>query len=137
MARYTPTHEPPDGEAWVHEIKYDGYRVQALIESGRVRLLTRTGLDWTLRFGPVADDFAALGVDAAIDCEAVVFDDAGVSNFGLLQRELRANRTTRIHMMVFDLLHYDGRDYSRRNLLDGSRRIGQRAIASTIRGMVG
>ena len=54
--------DPPRGSNWVHEIKFDGYRVQALIEGGRVRLLTRNGLDWTTRFGAVAYDLAALPV---------------------------------------------------------------------------
>lgn len=110
---------PPHGDNWVHEIKFDGYRVQALIEGGKVRLLTRNALDWTRRFGVVATDFAALAAtSAAIDCEAVVIDARGVSNFSLLQAELKAGATSRIHMMAFDLLHLDGRDLAKLPLLD-------------------
>lgn len=103
--------EPPRGDTWVHEIKFDGYRVQALIEAGKVRLLTRNALDWTDRFGIVVQDFAALAIkSAAIDCEAVVLDANGVSNFSSLQAELKIGSAAHIHMMAFDLLHLDGCD---------------------------
>lgn len=101
---------PPSGSEWLHEIKYDGYRVQALIEGDDVRLLTRTALDWTARFGVVIQDLAALEArNAALDCEAVVFDEAGVSRFGALQAELKQGRNARIALVAFDLLHLDGR----------------------------
>lgn len=113
------TPDPPRGETWVHEIKFDGYRVQALVEGGSVRLLTRNALDWTGRFGVVAKEFAGLPVKrAAIDCEAVVLDAAGVSNFSLLQRELKEGSEASISMMAFDLLHLDGDDTFRHPLLE-------------------
>jgi len=100
---------PPSGAEWVHETKYDGYRVQALIEGRRVRLLTRTALDWTARFGVVAHELANLGVkDAALDCEAVVLDDNGISRFSALQAELKRGRDARITLIAFDLLHLNG-----------------------------
>lgn len=106
--------EPPSGPDWVHEIKFDGYRVQALIEGKNVRFLTRNEIDWTSRFGIVVDDFAALGVEtAAIDCEAVVFDDEGISRFSGLQAELtKKTATAHVQMMAFDLLYLDGRNIS-------------------------
>ncbi|MGE0626292.1 MAG: non-homologous end-joining DNA ligase [Hyphomicrobiaceae bacterium] len=111
--------EPPRGPDWVHEIKFDGYRVQALIEGRNVRLLTRNEIDWTSRFGIVVDDFAALGVPmAAIDCEAVVFDDAGISRFSALHAELKKTTAARIQMMAFDLLYLDGRNVSALPLLE-------------------
>lgn len=111
--------EPPHGDNWVHEIKFDGYRVQALFEGGKVRLLTRNALDWTRRFGVVATDFAALAVKSAvIDCEAVVLDARGVSNFSLLQAELKLGSAARIHMMAFDLIHLDGRALAKLPLLE-------------------
>ena len=69
-------------------------------------------------FGAVVDDFAALGVHAAIDCEAVVFNDAGVSSFGALEGELKASKVARIHMMAFDLLHFDGRAFAGLTLIE-------------------
>ena len=110
---------PPHSHNWVHEIKFDGYRVQALIECGRVRLLTRNALDWTPRFGSVAKELAALPVkSAAIDGEAVVLDDAGASNFSTLQLELKKRSAARIQLMVFDLLHLNGDDTSKLPLLE-------------------
>ena len=120
------THHPPSGDNWVHEIKFDGYRVQVLIENGEARLLTRNALDWTPRFGRVTKDFAALGVkSAAIDCEAVVLDTAGVSNFSSLQAELKKGPTAHVHMMAFDLLHLDGRDLTTLPLLDRKAALDQ------------
>lgn len=111
--------DPPVGDDWVHEIKFDGYRVQALIENGAVRLLTRNALDWTPRFGAVAKDFASLPVKfAAIDCEAVVLDARGASNFSSLQAELKKGAAAHIHMMAFDLLHLDGKDLARQPLIE-------------------
>ena len=117
LARATP--DPPSGDNWVHEIKYDGYRVQALIAGGGVRLLTRNGIDWTPRLGIVANDFAALPLkSAAIDCEAVVLDAAGIADFSALQAELKKGSGSLIQMVAFDLLHLDGDASSKRPLLD-------------------
>ena len=107
----------PGGEAWIHEIKYDGYRLQARIDATakgkrRVKLLTRSGLDWTSRFGPalVAALEALPARDALIDGELVVETGAGVSNFSLLQQDLSEGRHDRFVYYAFDLLHLDGRD---------------------------
>ncbi|MFK8252792.1 DNA ligase D [Ancylobacter terrae] len=107
----------PAGEAWLHEIKFDGYRLQARIDKAargkrRVRLLTRAGLDWTGRFGPsLAAALEALPVDdALIDGEVVVETGAGASSFSLLQQDLGDDRHDRFVYYAFDLLHLDGRD---------------------------
>lgn len=107
----------PSGKAWIHEIKYDGYRLQARIDATskgkrRVKLLTRSGLDWTPRFGPalVAALEALPARDALIDGELVVESGAGVSNFSLLQHDLSEGRHDRFVYYAFDLLHLDGRD---------------------------
>lgn len=107
----------PSGKAWIHEIKYDGYRLQARIDATakgkrRVKLLTRSGLDWTPRFGPglVAALEALPARDALIDGELVVETGAGVSNFSLLQQDLSEGRHDRFVYYAFDLLHLDGRD---------------------------
>src|SRR3990170_4902972 len=71
----------PAGNQWVHEIKFDGYRLQARIDGGTVQLLTRGGQDWTHRFGKLAKTLQALNLSSAlIDGEAVVEDDNGVSS---------------------------------------------------------
>lgn len=101
----------PDGEDWIHEIKFDGYRVQARIEGDDVRLLTRKGLDWTDRFGSIAAGLRDLGLGAAlIDGEIVVEDENGIASFSGLQAALKAGRSDGMVYHAFDLLHLDGRD---------------------------
>jgi bifunctional non-homologous end joining protein LigD len=101
----------PQGDAWLHEIKYDGYRVALRLDSGTVRMLTRGGLDWTARFKPIAAAATALRARAAyIDGEVVVLDDMGVSDFGGLQEALSKGRAARLVYFAFDLLHLDGRN---------------------------
>ena len=75
----------PTGDEWLHEIKLDGYRIEARLDRGKVRLLTRKGLDWTHRFKPIAEAVAGLAADTALlDGELVVEDDKGVSSFSLI-----------------------------------------------------
>lgn len=99
------------GDQWTHEIKFDGYRMQARIDGDDVRLLTRTGLDWTRRFSAVAKALRNLGLQSAIlDGEVVVEDDAGASSFVELVNALKAGRSQEMVYYVFDALHLDGHD---------------------------
>ena len=103
--------DAPRGTEWLHEIKYDGYRIQARLDRGKVRLLTRKSLDWTHRFKPIAAAVAALPAETALlDGELVVEDDKGISSFSLLQTDLKDGRGDRLVYYVFDLLQLDGRD---------------------------
>ncbi|WP_439496858.1 DNA ligase D [Bosea sp. (in: a-proteobacteria)] len=104
--------KPPTGEDWLHEVKFDGYRVQARLENGEVRLLTRTGLDWTGRFGtPIAKALAALPCESAlIDGEIVALSENGISSFSALQQALSEERPEGLVFFVFDLLHLDGEE---------------------------
>ncbi|MGJ3264070.1 MAG: DNA ligase D [Salinarimonas sp.] len=114
----------PSGERWVHEIKFDGYRLQARIDGRTVALLTRKGLDWTARFGALAEALAALDLGTAlIDGEAVVEDVRGVSDFGALQAALKAGDTSAIVYQAFDLLHLDGVDLTGAPLAERKRRL--------------
>ena len=96
----------PKGDQWLHEIKYDGYRVQVHANRGRKKVYTRNGLDWTKRFSTIA---AALDIpgEAIIDGEVVVIHD-GRTNFSELQAELAAGRQDRLVYYAFDLLWRDG-----------------------------
>jgi bifunctional non-homologous end joining protein LigD len=106
-----PAKEAPDGADWLHEIKYDGYRLLAFIARGRVRLLTRSGLDWTAKFPELAGEIAALPVDAAlIDGEVVHLSADGTTSFSGLQQALSAGRTGGLGFFAFDLVHLDGWD---------------------------
>jgi bifunctional non-homologous end joining protein LigD len=113
----TPASNPPVGPQWVYEIKYDGYRVQAHIASGKARLLTRSGLDWTEKLGRVRAELATLGARSAIiDGEAIVEDARGVPDFHALQREIKLGQAAHIVFMAFDILEFDGRDMRERLL---------------------
>ncbi len=109
----------PNGRAWVHEIKFDGYRTQARLDRGKVKLLTRKGLDWAARFPNVAADVARLAADTAlIDGEIVVENSRGVADFSMLQAALSNGERDSFVYYVFDLLHRDGEDLSRQPLIE-------------------
>lgn len=110
---------PPPGEGWVHEIKFDGYRLLARIDRGHVKLKTRTGLDWTSKFPSVKKALDALPVVTAfLDGEVVVETERGTPDFAGLQADLSAGRSDRFRYYAFDLLHLDGTDLTRASLLD-------------------
>ena len=101
---------PPSGEAWAHEIKWDGYRAQAHLAAGRATVYTRKGNDWTARFGPIAKAVELLPARRAIlDGEAVALDQKGIADFHGLRRQLGQARG-RIIYKAFDLLWLDGKD---------------------------
>jgi bifunctional non-homologous end joining protein LigD len=117
--RASPVTGPPLGEAWVHEIKFDGYRLLARIDGGRVRLKTRSGLDWTGKFPSVQKALERLPVVAAfLDGEVVVETERGTPDFGALQQDLSEGRSDRFCYYLFDLLHLDGIDLTRASLID-------------------
>ncbi len=101
---------PPAAEGWVHEIKFDGYRMQLRVEGGRATLKTRTGLDWTARFAALAKAASALP-DCIVDGEATVLDESGTPDFAALQQALSAERSDRMLFFVFDVLFAGGRDF--------------------------
>lgn len=101
----------PAGDQWAHEIKLDGYRTAGRIARGKATMLTRKGLDWSAKFGPIADALASLKARAAyVDGEIIALDPSGVSSFGGLQEALSAGLVDRLLYYAFDLLHLDGRD---------------------------
>lgn len=103
--------QPPSSSGWVHEIKFDGYRVQAWIKSGEVRLLTRSGKDWSARFSAIGQALRRLHVQSAIlDGEVVVEKATGVTSFADLVADLQSGRTDRMIYYVFDLLYCNGLD---------------------------
>ena len=124
--------KPPEGDNWLHEIKFDGYRLMAVIENGRVRLLTRRALDWTDRFPGIAEALEQLPAKSAIvDGEAVVQDENGVSSFSALQDALSERRqATGAILYAFDLIYLDG--YSLRDAaLDDRKHMLERLLGAT------
>jgi len=93
----------------VHEIKFDGYRMQLRVHHGRAVMLTRKGLDWTHRYPEIAAEARALP-DCVIDGEVVALDAGGISNFQSLQSALSEGRTGELVYFAFDLLYFAGRD---------------------------
>ena len=103
--------EPPAGEDWIHEVKYDGYRLVARIERGKARLFSRNGKEWTASLPQVARDLAKLPVQTAwVDGEVVVLDETGRSSFQALQNALASPKTPGLAFFVFDVMHLDGYD---------------------------
>ncbi|TGQ51447.1 DNA ligase D [Mesorhizobium sp. M1C.F.Ca.ET.193.01.1.1] len=119
--------DAPSGDDWLHEVKFDGYRMQAQIAGSEVRLLTRAGLDWTGKFeGPVTTALAGLKCrDAIIDGEIVVLAGNGVSSFPLLQADLSARRTDRFVYYVFDLMRLNGQDLRREPLVERKQALAE------------
>jgi len=110
----------PKGEQWLHEIKFDGYRIQVHINSGRKKVYTRNGLDWTKRFSAIAGAFDISG-EAIIDGEVVVTHE-GRTNFSELQAELAAGRQDRLVFYAFDLLWGEIETFAASLRLSASRR---------------
>jgi bifunctional non-homologous end joining protein LigD len=108
---------PPGGDGWVHEVKFDGYRMQMRVEDGKARLRTRKGLDWTDNFPEIAEDGAGLP-DCIIDGEICALNKEGSSDFGLLQNALSDHKTGALVFYVFDCLFAQGHDLRREPLKD-------------------
>jgi bifunctional non-homologous end joining protein LigD len=100
---------PPRGDGWLHEIKWDGYRLLASVVGGKVRLWSRNAIEWTAKVPELAQAVAALGFrDAQIDGEMIVLVD-GVPDFNALQARLSEESPLPVTYMLFDLPHADGR----------------------------
>jgi bifunctional non-homologous end joining protein LigD len=114
---------PPDGKDWLHEIKFDGYRVEAAIGEGKATIYTRKGLDWTDKFRSIVQPLADLPCRAAlIDGEAVVQDDNGKSDFGRLQNAIAEGKGGIVYY-AFDLLSLNGEDLRKLPLTERKKRL--------------
>jgi bifunctional non-homologous end joining protein LigD len=113
---------PPVGDGWVHEAKLDGYRVQLRIAGGNVSLRTRTGLDWTDRFGHIAEATRSLP-DGLIDGEVVALDGHGIPDFPALQAALSDGRSDGLVLYAFDLLYDASGDLRERPLSERKARL--------------
>ncbi len=100
---------PPAADGWIHEIKFDGYRIQMRIENGKATLKTRKGLDWTAKYPAIAESGAALP-DAIIDGEICALDGNGAPDFAALQAALSEGKTDALVYFAFDLLFEGNED---------------------------
>ena len=108
----------PSGARWIHEIKFDGYRVQIHLANEAVKIFTRRGHDWTNRFKKIADDAWHIAAGSAIiDGEVVVPAENGTTDFSVLQNELKG-KSNKIVMVAFDLLYLNGYDLRKLPLIE-------------------
>jgi bifunctional non-homologous end joining protein LigD len=120
----------PAGERWIHEIKFDGYRVQVHLRDAAVKVFTRRGNDWTNRFRTIAGDAWHINAGSAIiDGEVVVPAADGTTDFSVLQNELKG-RSKKIVMVAFDLLYLNGYDL-RKLPLSERKALLQKTISKT------
>jgi DNA ligase D-like protein (predicted ligase) len=116
--------DAPSGGEWIHEIKYDGYRIAARIDGGRVRLLTRSGLDWTDKYPATAAFLTKLPCERAyIDGELCALDEKGITSFAAMQAASDSGASKGLVYFAFDLLHLDGRDLRGAPLLERKKQL--------------
>lgn len=114
----------PEGDDWIYEIKYDGYRMLSRIDNGKVKIISRTGKDWTSRFPKHAQALAKLPVRQAwLDGEMAVFLPDGNTSFQALQNALEEGAEANVLYAVFDLLYLDGEDWSASPLIERKERL--------------
>jgi DNA ligase D-like protein (predicted ligase) len=114
----------PEGADWLHEIKFDGYRMHARLERGAVRLLTRTGLDWTHKYPAIAEAVAVLpATQAYLDGELCGVHPDGITSFSMIQTASDAGNADGLVFFLFDLLYLDGEDVAARPLQERKARL--------------
>src|SRR5262245_28414365 len=111
--------EAPAGPDWLHEVKYDGYRMHARLDRSKIQLLTRTGLDWSRRYPRTIEALRSLPVKSAyLDGELCALRPDGVPAFSRLQAAMDEGRTDDLVFIVFDLLHLNGRSITALPLIE-------------------
>ncbi|MBY3235514.1 DNA ligase D [Rhizobium laguerreae] len=113
---------PPAGTGWIHEIKFDGYRIQMRVLDGEATLKTRKGLDWTAKYPDIAEAASTLP-DAIIDGEICALDDSGAPDFAALQAALSEGKTSELVYFAFDLLYEGGEDLRSLPLVERKARL--------------
>src|SRR5258708_36028793 len=116
--------QPPEGPEWLHEIKFDGYRMHARLDRATVRLLTRTGLDWTPKYPVIAAAIASLPASQAyLDGELCGVRPDGTTSFSLIQNASDTGNSGALVFFLFDLLHLDGEAVSQRPVSERKERL--------------
>ena len=116
--------EAPDGDQWLHEIKYDGYRMHARLDHGEVRLLTRNGLNWTAKYPQIAAAVSSLRArQAYLDGELCGVRADGITSFSMIQLASDAGNAAGLVFFMFDLLYLDGEYLTERSLVERKERL--------------
>ena len=119
---------PADAQGWVHEIKFDGYRLLTRVDGAGIKLFTRNGNDWTARLVPLHQAIARMKLPPGwYDGEIVVPGDTGVPDFGALQQAFDGAKTNEVVLYLFDLPYVDGHDL-RAVPLEGRRAVLRRVL---------
>jgi len=111
--------EAPQGEKWLHEIKWDGYRLLAAIDEGKAHLRSRNGLDWSSNYPGIVAALESLGLhEARFDGELVALDRAGKSDFSSLVQTIKSGKTEGLSYVIFDMPGIEGVDLSQTPLVE-------------------
>lgn len=123
--------DPPEGDGWLHEMKYDGYRIGCRIVDGETRLISRNGNDWTEAFPEIVDAAGKLGVRSALlDGEVAIVLPDGRTSFQALQNAFKGGPRRALVYFVFDLLHVAGETLAARPLIERKTEL-QRLLGHT------
>ena len=110
---------PPPGDDWLHELKWDGYRLLARLEGGKAKLRSRKNLDWTADYPEIVSALEALGIgDADLDGELIALDAKGRDDFSALQHTIAGSANATLRYVLFDMPSLEGVDLSRTRLID-------------------
>ncbi|RWB69750.1 ATP-dependent DNA ligase [Mesorhizobium sp.] len=102
--------QPPMGDGWSHEVKFDGYRTQLIKDADGIRLYTKTGIDWTAKYRPLAEEAKVIEAESfIIEGETIVTNEEGLSDFHALRSAI-TRRPQDLYLVAFDLLHLNGHD---------------------------
>ena len=127
--------EAPGGKEWLHEVKYDGYRMHARIDGKQIKLLTRTGLDWSHRYRRTIEALRALTAKTAyVDGELCALRSDGVPVFSRLHGAMDEGRTDELVFFAFDLLYLNGESTAQQPLIERKERL-QRLFAKEMSGL--
>ena len=122
----------PTGPGWLHEVKYDGYRIIARKAGDEVTLFSRSGLDWTVRFPAIAKALLSLPAESALlDGEVAFVLPSGITDFKSLQEHIDTPNPA-IRYFVFDLLVLDGKDWRKRKLKERRARLAKLMSAKSV-----
>jgi len=117
--------EAPKGNEWLHELKFDGYRLLCFLHRGKVRLWTRNRKDWTDKFPSIVKALQSLKVQSAIlDAEVVAMDSSGRSSFQNLQQAIHKTGGRGLVLEIFDLIYIEGFSLTRTPLIERKRVLG-------------
>jgi bifunctional non-homologous end joining protein LigD len=131
----TLVREPPQGDEWLHELKFDGYRMLCHLHRGKARFWSRNGKDWTEKFPNLAKALATFpATNAILDGEVVIVDKAGRSSFQRLQQSMGKGGTTAFVFEIFDVIYLDGYSLTQTPLRERKQVLEQLLVSARAKG---